>query len=347
MNRNLKAFLYVFPTVAIIILSSCKPEEKVIELELVKEKVYGAEDGSLDEIFGSVRFMAVDKYENVYALDTPFKVVKKFSVDGKLMKVFGNGEGDGPGEFRSPRSIAVDEQLNLYVCDLKHHSIVVFDSTGAVIRMQKFNNMYGDVAAVSLSEVFVLRLRYEADKKLIHKYDFTKENIEESHTEFDEVYSDNNNLKLYNSANTGRIFFAKNSLFHTFPYPYIINQYSLSGELLNSYKREVAFFESPKLKHEPRGQWYHFPSMVIESGVLNDSLLVNYILHTENEGDEYYTQYLDLWSLNTDKYLGISKLGQRNLAISIECNGKYLYANAVEPYPSVIKYVVKIVENHP
>lgn len=68
--------------------------------------VLGVLEGEHHEMFGYIEDVATDGLETVYVLDSEYKEVRAFDVNGSFLGSFG-GPGAGPGEFRSPREIAV------------------------------------------------------------------------------------------------------------------------------------------------------------------------------------------------------------------------------------------------
>lgn len=76
----------------------------------------------------------------VYVADTWNHRIQKFSPDGKFLTKWGRyvslrqGETSGEAGFYGPRGVVVDREGNIYVTDTGNRRVMVFDSTGRLIR---------------------------------------------------------------------------------------------------------------------------------------------------------------------------------------------------------------------
>lgn len=94
----------------------------------------GVLEGPPELVFGAIADAAVDAMGNLFVLDSRFRELRLFDVDGAFLFRTGN-EGAGPGEFRLPDTFAIDDQRRLYVAD--HTSkIQVFGLTNERIEYQ-------------------------------------------------------------------------------------------------------------------------------------------------------------------------------------------------------------------
>lgn len=75
------------------------------------------------------RAIAIDKSDNVYVLDIPTRVIRKFRSDGRLTGEFGS-IGSDDGQFNRPSDIAVGSDGKLYVVDELKHRIEIFSPDG-------------------------------------------------------------------------------------------------------------------------------------------------------------------------------------------------------------------------
>jgi len=81
--------------------------------------------GDRDE-FKSIGGIAVnDETGHVYVADQLKNCVKKFKLDGELVKLIGH-KGTDDGEFRSPCGLLLSSTESLFVCDSNNHRIQVF-----------------------------------------------------------------------------------------------------------------------------------------------------------------------------------------------------------------------------
>jgi len=83
------------------------------------------------EFFGSITDIAVDEQGNVYLCDMKACNIKKFSSQGKFIKVMGR-KGQGPGEFISPSLVAASDN-SLYVYDIGNRRLCSLTTEGEQI----------------------------------------------------------------------------------------------------------------------------------------------------------------------------------------------------------------------
>ncbi|MCF8262354.1 MAG: hypothetical protein K9J12_16385 [Melioribacteraceae bacterium] len=323
---------------SLLLLVNCsKKTYDKLEINLIKVTSYGLEDGEPDEIFGGVRDIFVDKQLNVYGNDFVFKKIKKYSNDGRLIKVFGNGEGEGPGEFLLGRDICVDDEFNLYVLDLQLHRVTVFDSSANIIKLVNLNYRPASIAAINLENVFILPSFNSGFDELIFKYDYTLEGKEEPNLKFGRKYTGDYELEIYNSYLYGKVMVKDSVIYYTSGYPYSIQLYNVDGVLLSEFVREVEFFRPPYLKRKST-RYIRNLSGSLQGAILSDTLFINYLFDVDEDGG-LISQYFDFWSLNTGKYIGTSKLEKNKVSLSL-VGDKYgnLYSNSSTPHISVSKY---------
>ncbi|MDH5603687.1 MAG: 6-bladed beta-propeller [Cyclobacteriaceae bacterium] len=77
--------------------------------------------------------MGVDKEGNIYTVDPKLVEIKKFSPEGKLIKVFGK-RGQGPEEMDSPSIIGVTSQNELMFVDSGNSRITFYSLDGEYLR---------------------------------------------------------------------------------------------------------------------------------------------------------------------------------------------------------------------
>jgi DNA-binding beta-propeller fold protein YncE len=85
--------------------------------------------GSKEGRFYGPTAIALDRFGDIYVIDSGNKRVQKFSRQGDFLLAFGR-EGDEEGEFRHPSGIAVDPSGRIYVSDHGKKTIQVYDRSG-------------------------------------------------------------------------------------------------------------------------------------------------------------------------------------------------------------------------
>ena len=103
-----------------------------------------------------------DDNDNIYVLDWSDLRIKKFSLDGKLIKAFGEEMGT-PGAFINPSAFSVDSAGNVWVCDSKDQRISAFSPDGStrsftpqdpIYRIAAFGDMLITMPAPGTSKLF-------------------------------------------------------------------------------------------------------------------------------------------------------------------------------------------------
>lgn len=130
--NSLKTLFTVLPL--LLILCSLKNPSEVkkpnVPFSCKKEIVFGDQKDNRC-IFALIGEIAVDDSGNLFAFDPKQLHIKKFSKDGKLIRIFGR-KGQGPGEFSSINSIQIDGD-KLFVYDQNGMRISYFSLNGEFI----------------------------------------------------------------------------------------------------------------------------------------------------------------------------------------------------------------------
>ncbi len=98
------------------------------------------QDGTFVRKFGAVgrrtgqfsrpKGIAVDRWGNVYVVDTAFGNVQIFSPDGQLLMFLGNRSSkDGPAKYMLPAGVDVDEDGRLYLVDQFFRKVEIYKPT--------------------------------------------------------------------------------------------------------------------------------------------------------------------------------------------------------------------------
>lgn len=86
-------------------------------------------ENEIEYFFNLIRDATVDNEGNIYILDSLIDDVRKFSPEGKFIKIIGK-KGQGPSEYGGPLYIRTDGKENLYVYDSLRRRIVQQDLSG-------------------------------------------------------------------------------------------------------------------------------------------------------------------------------------------------------------------------
>ncbi|MBT8404578.1 MAG: hypothetical protein KJP18_12015 [Gemmatimonadetes bacterium] len=100
------------------------------EGQLVPEVSVGVLDGPVEQIFGSIRSLAVGANGTLYVMDGQVPAVRVFEADGAYRTTLGRS-GGGPGEFGSPDGgMAILSDGRLAVRDPGNARLQIFDANG-------------------------------------------------------------------------------------------------------------------------------------------------------------------------------------------------------------------------
>jgi DNA-binding beta-propeller fold protein YncE len=117
-------------------------ENKIYVCDFVKNEIYvlDRDTGDIVMTLGGIGIaegkmykpthVVVDKYGNLYVMDSFNYRVQKFNAEGKFIKQFGS-QGDALGSFARPKGIAVDNEGLLYVADTAFENVQIFDAETA------------------------------------------------------------------------------------------------------------------------------------------------------------------------------------------------------------------------
>ena len=289
----------------IILFSSCV-DDQITENEFSGFSLIPTEysieipDSFSENLIGGIRDMTTDMEGNLYLVDHQSMDVKKFDHEGQMTNIFGLGKGSGPGEFENPISVAVDSSGNVYVADMSSNRINIFNSENEVI-----NQFTADFAPARIivdgdKSIYLIGfpMFYEGD--LIHKYELDDESRYQRTITFGKRPEGVDNRLLARAGNVDLLTLDENgNVYHSLWYPYEIRTYSPNGELLNSYTREVSFFEDPELDSNgivrfTSGSWGLMH--------LDGDIVINQIFRIDENSE--WTLYYDVIDLNLGEHIG-------------------------------------------
>jgi hypothetical protein len=141
------------------------------QIKLVEDLSIGKEDGDESEVFGYIRKLTLDCYDNIYIADTHENTIKNYNSQGEFIKRIGR-LGEGPGEFKTLNDIhwcSFDSLL--YVVDRKNHRISQFSLDGTYINGITMNEFKMRVEKITSFEngYFALAGQVIGREKIDHK----------------------------------------------------------------------------------------------------------------------------------------------------------------------------------
>ncbi|MDI6786400.1 MAG: 6-bladed beta-propeller [bacterium] len=336
-KKQLLVLLVVLPVLVIGIfyaITITKEKKINVKIELIMQ--YGKDEISEEEMFGLISSFTLDQNQNLYVADDAFKVIKKFSKEGKLIQTFGYGPGKGPGELSNLHNICVDDSCNVYVIDKINKNVNVYDSLNHLITTFKLPFLPAQIIAVRPLIVDVMGFPFTYNGDLIHRYNLL--NVYSDKPEM--IYCERpkgRNAKMNEISGFSGILLKSPGgyIYYSYFYPYIINKYSEDGKLLliiNGTRSVIAPY------YEPGTRIIKSPSVVREVAILPGDIIL--ILVDIERGKEV-KQYFDFIDGKNGEYLGsvsCTDLGLEEVRfIRSDVEGN-IYLDKMDPYPHILKY---------
>ncbi|TVR18661.1 MAG: hypothetical protein EA391_02030 [Balneolaceae bacterium] len=339
----MKYIKLILITGQIILFSSCVDEQinekKFGEFSLVPAE-YSIEipDSFSENFIGGIRDMTTDLEGNLYLVDHQSMDIKQFDREGQMTNVFGLGKGSGPGEFENPISVAVDSSGNVYVADMSSNRINIFNSENEVINQFTADFVPARIVVNGNKSIYLIGfpMFYEGD--IIQKYKLDDENRYQKTISFGKRPEGVDNSLLARAGNVDLLTLDSNgNVYHSLWYPYEIRKYTPNGELLDSYTREVTFFEDPQVDSNgivrfTSGSWGLMH--------LDGDTVMNQIFKIDENSE--WTFYYDVVDLNLGEHIGQISEAETNFpfngcitAIDRERN---IYIGRNSPEVKVFKY---------
>lgn len=294
-------------------------------------------DDSEEFLMGAIRDITTDREGNLYALDSSYPEVKKFNPQGELVQRFGNGRGAGPGEFSNPISVAVDSSFNVYVADMGHHNITVFDQDNSITGQISLGKAPARMAVDRDQNIYLLPFRIHESGDIIVKYSPDGNGGYSRSKSFGKEPEEIDSVIRRRSGNVDAITVGSNNrLYLSLWYPYEVREYSLEGELLGNFTREVSFFEDPYLDSN---DIVRFSSGSWNILVAEDGLMINQIYQI-NDGE--WSMFYDLIHIQDRKMDGTVSAKESGIPmggriLSMDGNNN-LFIAINDPEPDIMKY---------
>jgi hypothetical protein len=111
-----------------------------IEFELEEDLNIGKEDDENYMFYGGIS-LALDKQDNIYALDGKSCRIQEFDKKGRYLRTIGR-KGQGPGEFELPFKLFLDGKNYIYVLDRR--SLKIFNDKGEFLETVKLTTFITD-----------------------------------------------------------------------------------------------------------------------------------------------------------------------------------------------------------
>ncbi len=304
--------------VLILAFISCSTNRGITDriLNLEKEFEIGIKEGNEKYIFGSIYDIEVDKFGNIYVLDSISSNIKKYNKHGDYVLDFGRS-GQGPGEFGFPESMVLDSGRQVYILDSPN--VMIFNEFGDYIREFSSKVLGIDIA---LDENENLILLGPKEGKIFHIFDRTGDFLFSFGGTFDipDQFSKLKGMSLFRSPL--HVWNVDDFLYVMNPYRYEINVYK-DERLDRKIKRDSSDLLKPKFDEKIPGGF---------SGTVSDNLIhkMGQYLYVFYNGEtaNWLDVYLDGELINSFQVSGILK--------SIDKSGKFYFVEDEDFYKIVV-----------
>lgn len=326
--------------VLIYFSESMLSKDRYVQIKLKPLIQYGKPEDNKEEMFGLITSFTLDQYQNLYVADDAFKVVKKFSREGKFIRNFGYGAGKGPGEFSAIHGICVDSIENVYVLDKSNINITVFDSLNNLVSSLRTPFLPAQIIAVNPMTVDVSGFPFTYNGNLIHRYNLVNKNSDKPEMTYcKRTNSEDAKLGML-SGNSGRLVKSSSgNIYFSFFYPYEIHKFSSAGQYLSTIKGTRSL-TAPYVN--PNTGSIDSPSGVQEFVILPNDILLALTYESTNGEKEQFFDFFDGkngMSLGSVQCKDLNLKNIRFLRTDIKGN---LYLDVMYPYPHILKYSVEL-----
>ncbi len=171
----------------------------------------------------------------VFVLDNVLNQVHQLKVDGNEIIRSGAleiSQGRGPGELVDLTALAVSESY-IVIGDGRHQKIVIFDHQGELVHEFNINFRLTRIHLTPDEKNIVVSgfwLSFQGE--IVHVYDLEGNQIKRM------VSKPDNWIEIAQTGNFERILLFDNSFYISYPFPYQMEKYSYSGELIRRHINE-------------------------------------------------------------------------------------------------------------
>lgn len=318
-NLKTKVIILVVFTCAILghSFQACKKPHVLPQEDLS----IGVDQGDENLIFGGISSVCLDSENNIYILDWKMWRVQKFDGQGTFLKSFSIQEGQGPQELTFPGVMAVSPQGKIFIYDFMAWKILILNHDGHFIN--SFNLDFNGIDIDCAGDESLI-VSGDKNSKLFHIFDVQGRLIRS----FGEHFEVPENLKRYN--------------FQTVKYPQIF-KVSRQGSIYvcDPHRYEISVYRNEELERKIKGRNVAFLPVSVKDGrdvtltgvtVFESGKRIYSFIHSHGE----VPNQLDVFKKNRQ----IASLDVTGYARAVDSHGR-LYFTEEDPFPRVIRYVVK------
>lgn len=304
-------------TLSVFLPQACKKPHIILQEDLS----IGVDQGDENLIFGRVSSLGFDSQEDIYILDWKTWRVQKFDSQGVFLKSISIQKGQGPQEITFPGIMAISPQGKIFLYDFMAWKVLILDQDGRFLN--SFNlDFYGiDIGNAGDESLIVMG---DKNKKLFHVYDIQGRLIRSFGVHFEVPQ----NLARFD--------------FPTVKYPQDF-KCSRQGRIYvcDPHRYEISVYSNEELKEKINGSNAAFLPVSVKNGrdvtltgvsVFETGNRIYSFIHSHGE----VPNQLDVF----DKNRQIASLDVTGYARAVDPQGR-LYFTEEEPFPRIIRYVVK------
>ncbi len=267
-ERRLILLLIILPGV-LLTTSSLRSQTDLKEVFTIETENILVNDIPISDI----RDVKVGKDGNIYALDSRNFRIIVFNSEGVVTGAFGR-QGEGPGEFRQPVHMELSEEGNLYVLDGALNRITAFTPDGQLLTTKSIKIPRPSRFIVIDDKIFVtsFTMFLQSDTPIIH--------LNEDGAPYRSFGTLSDEIdKMAIGGESGRFARFSNTLLYAHPYPYLIEEYSPTGERIKAITRDHPDFQPPESpKRDGEMVRIDTPPVTIKGlGVSGNSDLIVYV----------------------------------------------------------------------
>jgi hypothetical protein len=328
-NKILLSIAFIILFISIIIFISSR-KSKVTDLDAafieqptpqkIEKRIWRSinfeEIGKSDEFISSLHMHF--GYDNkIYVADNNVKALKKFDLNGILIKSIGKNEGRGPEEFSIIVDILNDRLGRIWIMDDQNNRATIYNSKNDTIsKIIDFPFVFNRIVPIDDSEYWVQK-RFDNQ---LQKYSLSGQHIEDLHPIVDDPELWSFVLESYSAlASDGSVI---QSQYHT----NMFLRYSKEGKIIY-YREPIIFLGLPNID----------PYYANEVGIMNtvdfsswkqitrnpqvvDTSIHLFVHQKMAETDKWKQGFIDVYNLNNGDYLYSYELPESLESIAVSKN---------------------------
>lgn len=319
--KNSRIKVVVLLVIAWIILSFLHQACKEPHIILQEDLSIGVDQGDENLMFGRISSVGFDSKDNIYILDWKTWRVQKFDNQGAFLNSISIQEGQGPQEITFPGMMAVSPQGKIFLYDFMAWKILILGQDGHFINSFQMD-FYGIEIDFAGDESLIVM--GDKNNQLFHVHDVQGRLIRSFGDHFDVPQ----NLARYD--------------FPTVKYPQVFKS-SHQGRIYvcDPHRYEISVYKNEELEKKIKGMNAAFLPVSVTDG-RNVTLTGVSVFESDNRIYSFILSHgevpnqLDVFEKNKQ----IASLDVTGYARAVDSQGR-LYFTVEEPFPQVIRYVVK------